>query len=288
MWFVLSILTAVLVAVQDTWVKKYLSGGNVWEMTAYPLFFSFPFCIVAFFFIPVPELDAVFYWSFLAGLPINFIGGYLNMKAIKISPLSLTAPYLALTPTFMIPVGYFFLNELPDVWGILGIFLTCAGGYVLNIEKGRWSILSPIRAILKEPGSWLMIIVAFIYSFGAVVGKLSILHSSPLFFSFSFFSVFNPVTLFLLLVFRKIHIRTFQQEFKRGMVAGVLFFIQILCHSFAISMVKAAYMISIKRLSVLFSVIFGRYVFYEKNIAMRFAGSLLMVGGTVLIVLAGK
>jgi len=68
----------------------------------------------------------------------------------------------------------------------------------------------------------------------------------------------------------------------------MLFFLQILCHSFAISMVKAAYMISIKRLSVLFSVILGRYVFHEKNIAMRFAGSLLMVGGTVLIVLAGK
>jgi len=257
-------------------------------MAAYPLFFSFPLCFIALFFIPVPDLDATFYWSFIASLPINFIGVFLYMKAIKVSPLSLTVPYLAFTPTFMIPVGYFFLQELPDIWGMTGILLTCVGSYVLNIEKDHWSVMAPIRAIMKETGSWIMIIVAFVYSFGAVVGKLSILHSSPLFFSISFFSVFNLIVLLLLFVFRKIHIGTFQKEYKKGMVAGMLFFFQILCHSFAISMVKAAYMISIKRLSVLFGVIFGRYIFHEKNIAMRFAGSLLMVSGTVLIVLAGK
>jgi drug/metabolite transporter (DMT)-like permease len=71
------------------------------------------------------------------------------------------------------------------------------------------------------------------------------------------------------------------------MIAGALFFFQILCHSFAISMVKAAYMISIKRFSVLFSVIYGRFVFQEKNIGMRLAGSLLMVSGAMIIVLAG-
>ncbi len=288
MWFVLSILTAVLVASQDTWVKKHFSHGSVWEMTAYPLFFSFPPCFIAIFFVPVPDLDAAFYWSFIASLPINFIGVLLYMKAIKVSPLSLTVPYLAFTPTFMIPVGYVFLNELPDILGMTGILLTCAGSYVLNIEKDRWSVLAPIRAIKKETGSWIMIIVAFVYSFGAVVGKLSILHSSPLFFSISFFLVFNLTILLLLFVFRKIHIGIFQKEYKKGMVAGLLFFLQILCHSLAISMVKAAYMISIKRLSVLFSVIYGRYVFKEKNIAMRFAGALLMVSGTILIVLAGK
>jgi drug/metabolite transporter (DMT)-like permease len=287
-WFVLSILTALLVASQDTWVKKYLSHGSVWEMTAYPLFFSFPLCFIALFFIPVPDLDTTFYWSFIASLPINFIGVFLYMKAIKVSPLSLTVPYLAFTPTFMIPVGYVFLHELPDIWGIMGILLTCIGSYVLNIEKDHWSVLAPIRAIIKETGSWIMMIVAFVYSFGAVVGKLSILHSSPLFFSISFYSVFNLIILLLLFVLRKIHISTFQKEYKKGMIAGMLFFFQILCHSFAISMVKAAYMISMKRLSALFSVIYGRYVFKEKNIAMRFAGSLLMVSGTILIVLAGK
>jgi drug/metabolite transporter (DMT)-like permease len=238
--------------------------------------------------VPVPDLDASFYGSFIAGLPINFIGLLLYMKAIKISPLSLTVPYLAFTPTFLIPVGFVFLHELPDIWGMTGILLTCTGSYVLNIDRNQWSVLAPIRAMMKETGSRIMLIVAFVYSFGAVIGKIAILHSSPLFFSMSFFLVFNLIMLVLLFAFRKIHLSTFRKEYKKGMVAGVLFFFQILCHSFAISMVKAAYMISIKRFSVLFGVICGRIIFKEKNIAIRFAGSFLMVGGAILIVLAGK
>ncbi|RJP77728.1 MAG: EamA family transporter [Desulfobacteraceae bacterium] len=287
-WFVLSLLTALLVAGQDTWVKKYFSHGSVWEMTAFPLFFSFPLCIIALFFVPVPDLDASFYGSFIAGLPINFIGLLLYMKAIKVSPLSLTVPYLAFTPTFLIPVGFVFLNELPDIWGMTGILLTCAGSYVLNIDKARWSVMGPVRAMIRETGSWIMLIVAFIYSFGAVAGKISILHSSPLFFSMSFFLVFNLIMLGLLFAFRKIHLSTFRKEYKKGMIAGTLFFFQILCHSFAISMVKAAYMISIKRFSVLFGVICGKLVFQEKDITVRLAGSLMMVIGAMLIVLAGK
>jgi hypothetical protein len=43
------------------------------------------------------------------------------------------------------------------------------------------------------------------------------------------------------------------------MVAGVLFFIHCLAHGLAISMVKASYMISVKRLSALIGIIYGRH-----------------------------
>ncbi|GAI81314.1 unnamed protein product, partial [marine sediment metagenome] len=73
-----------------------------------------------------------------------------------------------------------------------------------------------------------------------------------------------------------------------GMVAGVLFFIHALTHGLAISMVKASYMISVKRLSALIGIIYGRLFFKEKYIAVRFAGAGLMVAGAVLITIWGK
>lgn len=287
-WFVLALLTAFFVASQDTWIKKYFSRTGLWEMTAFPLFYGFPLFLATLFFVPLPELDRTFYWSFLLSLPINSLGMIFYMKAIQVSPLSLTIPYLAFTPTFMIPVGYLFLDELPDSWGVVGILFTCAGSYVLNIEKDHWSILAPLKAIGQEAGSMLMLFVAFVYSFGAVIGKIAILHSSPLFFAMSFFGVFSLVILLPLFAFRRIRLQTLVSNYKKGTVAGILFFFHICCHSFAISMVQAAYMISIKRFSILFSVIYGRVVFQERNLAVRLAGSLLMVIGAILIVLAGR
>jgi uncharacterized membrane protein len=43
------------------------------------------------------------------------------------------------------------------------------------------------------------------------------------------------------------------------------------------------YVIAIKRLSIIFVVIYGTMVFFEREITKRFAGALLMVGGAIII-----
>jgi uncharacterized membrane protein len=53
-------------------------------------------------------------------------------------------------------------------------------------------------------------------------------------------------------------------------------------------MVKAGYMISIKRFSVLIGMVYGGMFFKEKYIALRVAGAGLMVAGAVLIAVWGK
>jgi len=53
----------------------------------------------------------------------------------------------------------------------------------------------------------------------------------------------------------------------------------------AISLTQVAYMISIKRLSLLMGVLFGYLFFKETNIRERFVGTLLMIIGFALIVL---
>jgi drug/metabolite transporter (DMT)-like permease len=46
-------------------------------------------------------------------------------------------------------------------------------------------------------------------------------------------------------------------------------------------------MISLKRLSILFGVLYGAAVFKEKNIGVRLIGATLMLSGSVLIALKG-
>jgi drug/metabolite transporter (DMT)-like permease len=187
----------------------------------------------------------------------------------------------------MIITGAVILGEVPNRLGVLGILITCIGGYVLNLDMGRFNFKDPFLAIIREKGSWLMLIVAFIFSFAAVVGKKGILHSSPLFFTISFFVAFNLTIIFGLLAVGKIQIKTYTVAPGKGIIAGTLLFLHAVSHGFAISLTKAAYMISIKRLSILFGVIFGAVFFQERNIGIRLAGATLMLSGAALIILRG-
>jgi len=287
LWLILSLLTALSASSQDAWVKKFFSHLSPYEMLSYPLVYSTPMFLIMLPFIPVPRLDAIFFWCVLAGIPINGVAFMLHMKAIRISPLSLTVPYLAFTPAFIIVTGYLFLDEMPNMWGIFGIMIICAGSYILNIEPGKWRPLEPFKAVFRETGSWLMLITAFLYSFGAVIGKKGILHSSPLFFTAFFFGAFNMVLLLFFWMLRKISSETFREPHIKGAIAGGLLILHVLFHCWAVSLTKTAYMISVKRLSILFSVIYGKFVFKEANMICRFSGALLMLAGTVIITLHG-
>ncbi len=59
--------------------------------------------------------------------------------------------------------------------------------------------------------------------------------------------------------------------------------IMMITHLKAISLVEVSYMVSVKRLSLLFGVIFGAMFFMETNIKERFLGATIMVSGIVLI-----
>ena len=286
-WLWLSILTAIAAASQDAWIKRYFSDLTPYEMTAIPIFYSIPFFFVFLPFVTVPPLDRMFYLAVITGLPINAVALVLYMKAIKISPLSLTIPYLAFTPAFMILSGSLILGEMPNQWGILGIAVTCAGGYVLNLDGSGGHVLDPLAAIFRETGSWIMLIVAFLFSFAAVIGKLGIQHSSPLFFTLSFFLIFGIVMICFLLGSGLVRPALFRDHIPKGLAVGGILFIHAVLHGFAISMVKAAYMIAIKRLSILFSVLLGGILFKESSMRIRVVGAVLMICGAGIIVVKG-
>lgn len=284
-WFTFAFLTALSVAVHDTCVKKWFSHLSAYEMFVFPLLYSLPLCAISLLFIHVPPLDRIFYIIFLISLPLNAVPFFMYIKAIKISPLSLTVPYLAFTPVFMIGTGFLMLNESPDIWGIAGIAAVCVGSYVLNIDPKNRSFSGPLQAVFKETGSWMMLIVSFIFSISAVLGKVAILHSSVLFFQMSFFAVLNLMIIIIFLLFGKIRLKIFLEHPVKGMVVGALLYCHIFFHGYGISMTKAAYMMSVKRLSIVLGVLFGGLVFNEENFPMRFFGAMLMFAGAVVILL---
>ncbi len=287
LWFTLALMTALASASQDSWVKYKFSDYSTYEMLAFPMLYSLPLIITAVFWLSVPPLDSTFWWCFLVSLPLNGVAFLMHMRAIQISPLGLTLPYLSFTPVFMFGTGFLLLGELPNSWGALGVCIIVVGSYVLNINPSSYTPLAPLKSFYKEKGSMIMLAVAILYSLAAVLGKKAILHSSVMFFTLTFFLTLNITTLLFIEITRKGRIKNLLSKPLEGSVAGVLLFIHLICHGWAVSMTKAVYMISVKRMSILFGVIYGNIFHGEKHLFYRIAGAGLMIAGATVISLKG-
>ena len=232
-----------------------------------------PFAL-PFLFFGIPHLSARFFLLQLVAFPLEMVALFLYMHAIRISPLSLTIPFLSLTPVFLLLFGFLALGERPGLMQGAGVVLVGAGGYVLSSRS--WV---PLSAILREPGSWLMIVVSVIYTFTAILGKVLIRESSP-----SFYACYYLVAMTLLLTPFALLRRKRTLHFSRNvMLMGFFHGGMVLTHMFAVALVNVAYFIALKRMAGLLSVVYGRVFFHEGYLFRRAIAAGMMLLGAVLV-----
>ncbi|MDP3049393.1 MAG: DMT family transporter [Thermodesulfovibrionales bacterium] len=285
---VFALISAFTLATSDALTKKALKDSNEYLVAWFRFFFSLPLLLIIWLFVPVPELDAEFYKAFAILVPLETVTIVLYIKALRLSPLSLTLPFLALTPVFLIFISYLIVGEKVSFRGGAGIFLIAVGSYTLNIREIKKGIFEPFRSIAREKGSIMMIGVAVIYSLTASFGKVAIEHSSPLFFAVTYFTAltvfFAPIAFWMgrneLGVFFR------DKQFKKLVLPGIFLAVMAATHMLAMSLTKVAYMISVKRLSLIIGIMYGYFLFREENIKERFLGAVLMLIGFMLVVTA--
>lgn len=289
-WLSLSLLSAVSLATADAITKRSFSDTTAFEMGLVRLLSALPWIVLSLFFIPWVKPDKVFFLCILAALPLEAAAFFCYMKAIKTSPLSLslTLPFLAFTPGFVILTGWLVLGEKITAGGSWGIALIVAGSYVLNLSKVPSGFLEPFRAIAREPGSRLMLLVSFIYAFTSVIGKLAIVHSNPYVFG-SLYNIALTLLMTALIPFSRAAdpIKGFRKRPLAAVVLGAAVSLSIFSHFVAISRIQAAYMISVKRTSLLFGVLYGAWLFREEKITERVTGAVIMLTGVFLIGMYG-
>jgi drug/metabolite transporter (DMT)-like permease len=288
MWVILTLICALSLATADALTKRTLRDGAEERLVGWlRLIFTVPPLLLILFFIDIPEIGPAFYTAMAASLPLEILAFVLYIKALRVSPMSLSLPFLAFTPVFVIGVSYLIVGEEPSLLGAWGILLIAAGGYVLNLRRFKYGALEPIKAVFKERGSMMMLAVAFIYSFTASLVKLGINHSSPLFFGVVYFSIlplaYTPFALPALLKRGTIT----RRDLSGMALAGFFTAAMVITHVIAVSLTHVAYMVAVKRTSLLFSVLYGCLLFREGHLRERTAGALMMFIGFVVVVTAG-
>lgn len=177
------------------------------------------------------------------------------------------------------------LGEQPDTSGLLGIFSVTLGGYLLNFHTISLGTLEPFRCIIKEKGCLLMIGVALIYSITSNLGKAAIQHSSPTFFAVFYLTFLSLIVTPIVWFKNRGMLLKGQYEIKYFLLMGLSCALMFIFHTLAINLIQVSYMISLKRTSMLFSIVFGRLYFNETHIKERLLGSIIMLIGVLLITL---
>jgi len=287
-WINLTLLSAFFLATADTLSKRYLSHYRPGELVLVRFGVAGALLLPLLLWQPWPALSPAFWGWMAAALPLELLAMWLYMQAIRTSPLSLTLPYLAFTPAFNTLTGYVVLGETVTWIGLSGIMLIVLGAWLLNMEAAQndtgLNILAPFRAITQERGSRLMLIVAAIYSLTSVTSKGALLHANPAFFGPFYFVVLGVASVVLFASRDLSSWRAPGNHPWAHLGVGVFMAGMVVTHFYAIEHIEVAYMIAVKRTSLLFGIFYGAWLFGETGLGKNLVAGVLMVLGVYLIV----
>lgn len=289
-WLSLTLLSAFSLATSDTVSKKYLQGYTTVELVTVRFVYSAALLAPLLWAQPFPHLPLAFWAWVSVSIPLEILAMLLYMEAIRDCQLSLSLPHMAFTPVFTVLLAEAVLGEEVSLQGLAGIVLVVLGTFLLHVEDTGtlWSrITAPYRAIRRDRGVRLMLIVALIYSVTVVTTKAALQYLPGLLFGPLYFVMLGSVTLVMVGVFRPSAAKVLIRRPLLHCLVGGLFAGMVYAHFLAIEKVQAAYMIAVKRSSILFSVIYGAVLFDEPGFRKRLLVSMLMVAGVAMIAFGG-
>ena len=289
-WLPLTLICALALASADAATKAWLQEFSARELAVVrlgltglllsPLLWDLP---------PLTGLPAAFWWWLAALVPLELLAMLLYMRSIRVHPLSLTLPYLAFTPVFVMGIAWVLLGEAVTLQGAGGVFLVVAGAWLLNGERAQaqdWrSWGEPFRAVVEQPGSRMMLATAAIFALTSTMGKAAMQYMAPEQFGPFYFGVLGLTVTLVFAVRRPEVFRKFARRPWAVLTVAALMAIMAYTHFLAIAQVEVAYMIAVKRVSLLFGILYGALLFRETGLIRRLPAGALMVAGVALILL---
>jgi drug/metabolite transporter (DMT)-like permease len=179
------------------------------------------------------------------------------------------------------------LGEKVSLLGFAGIFFIFAGAWMLNLETSedgeQHGPLAPLMAIMQCSGSKLMLLVAIIYSVTSVGGKAAMQYMAPDLFGPFYFVLLGFITLVIFLIQRPKTLQALYRNPTPNIMIALFMAVMVITHFLALQQVEAAYMIAVKRSSMLFGILFGAILFNEKGLGTHMTAGGLMLAGVALI-----
>lgn len=283
MWIVLGLLVAMGFSWQDV-IAKNLTRDYDARLVAWGWFaFALPILWVAFVFEPQKSFSITLGFWLMVDSVMLAIATLFYVRALQLSDLSLVVPMLSFTPLFMMVTSRVMLGEVPTAVGATGVVLIVAGSYLLNLRHRHLGFWEPLRRLVTEKGTRYALVTSLIYSVGANIDKIAVRQSSPV----VWITYLTTATVLILGVFLKSQkdftFAPLRKVWKPLAMIGSLYAVFYILQLVVIMMTLASYLVAVKRMSVVFSSIFGLWIWKESSFRDRLPGILLMIFGVILI-----
>lgn len=174
LWVILTLASSVADTARLTLAKKLTGVGKNEYLVGFAMMLFYAVWAVWLF--PAVSLSTLTLTTFAILITSAFLFVLAQVsfiKAVKLSPLSLTIPLLAFGPVLTVIVSFFINKEFPSAIALLGIVIIFVGIYILNLGRltSLNAIIKPLAAVFEERGARLMLLVVFFYSLTASLDK---------------------------------------------------------------------------------------------------------------------
>jgi len=232
----------------------------------------------------LPELARGNFWPLLFGSSVlNVAAYYFFVRAYRLSDASLAAPLLLITPVLMLVTSPLLVDQRVSVLGGAGVVLSVVGGLVLALSEPGDRPRASLATFIRDPGVRSMGVTAAIYSVTANMDKLGVEASTPIFWIAAATDTIAASSLVLLLASRP---RAFRlHELRYAFAAGAANAVGNATQMFALTLLFVPYVIALKRMSALFTVIVGGLALGE-NFRARLLGAAIMFAGAAVLIFA--
>jgi uncharacterized membrane protein len=306
LWVLLAIIGAISNAAYLIVIRNYITTRDPRILTSLGFLIAGVLLLLISSVMGFPVIGPSLYTAVIISGVLNIVGLSLIFRAMESSDMSLSMPMLSFTPVFLIGTSYLLLHEMPSPAGIAGICIIVSGSYVLNISAEHEHFLDPVRSIVQNRGSWYMLIVALLFAASINYDKIAMLNSDPV-FGMAFTLLIISGAFAVIVVLSKKSVGSCPLCYTNGDVSppcyhaekdlslrpylvpavliGIFASAECVSINIAYTLQIAPYVIAIKRLSIIFMVLYGTIICAENEIRTRLLGAILMVGGAVIILL---
>jgi uncharacterized membrane protein len=282
LWAALAVLAAILDAGYYALVKQFLPSLAD-EVLAAGTFLSAGVILLLISLAKgIPPLGPALLPSVLATGTLNIVAALLVFYALRRTDLSLAVPIITFTLVFLMGTTYLVLGEVPTPAGALGILLIVAGSLVMHIPavragrfKGR-----------ERRGIIAMFAVAFLYSLSLPFDKAVVIESDPVFGSSLVCLYIGGAFLALSLLRGSLGRAPRSVALRACLLLGPVLTFEAILINLAYTLEIVPFVIAVKRLSILFAVLFGGLLFREGEMRFRIPGACIMIAGAAAIVLS--
>jgi uncharacterized membrane protein len=290
MWILFAGLSALADSLRNLFSKREVSKRDPIIVALATFAYALPLYTVLVFFKGVPHLGSNYWWALLVHVVADFVTYIMLTNALKSSPISLVVPLLSFTSLVALVTAPFMVGDYPTATGVVGVVIILVGTYLLNFTSTQKDFLAPLRALWQEKGSRLALLVACIWGFTNNFAKIAVENSNPMFHLLLQSALICVLYLGLLAIKGKLQLlgslknKPFNLALV-GVAAGLAVLFELIAYNLPGGLI--AYVVSLKRLSLLLSVVYGVVLFKEKQARGRILATAIMLIGVVLIVVGG-